>query len=58
MHGLAAALVLAMPVTVLATAFRLLSIEYALGIVWAAVLLLFALGLSLATGLIAANASR
>ena len=58
MHGLAAALVLAIPVTVLATAFRLLSIEYALGVVWAAVLLLFALGISLATGLIAADASR
>jgi hypothetical protein len=58
MHGLAAAFVFAIPVTVLATVLRLLSIEYALGIVWAAVLLLIALGLSLATGLVAADASR
>jgi len=49
---LAGALVLAIPATVLATTFRLLSVEYALGIVWAAGLLLFALGLLVQFGLL------
>jgi hypothetical protein len=49
---LAVTLVLAIPATILPTAFRLLSVEYALGIVWGAVLLLFALGLLIQLGLL------
>jgi hypothetical protein len=45
MDRLVAALILAIPATVPATVFGWLSIEYALGIVWAAVFLIFALGL-------------
>jgi hypothetical protein len=56
MHKLAAALVFVIPVIVLATVFRFLSIEYALGIVWAAVLALMALGLALAIRLVDADA--
>jgi cytochrome c biogenesis protein CcdA len=52
MDRLAPALVLAIPATVLATAFRLLSIEYALGIIWAAAILLIAMGLLLQLGLL------
>jgi hypothetical protein len=57
MHKLAAALVFVIPVIVLATVFRFLSIEYALGIVWAAVLLNMALGLALATRFVDTDAS-
>jgi hypothetical protein len=46
MDRLVAALILAIPATVPATAFGWLSLEYALGIVWAAFLLIVALGLS------------
>jgi hypothetical protein len=49
---LAGALILAIPATVLAGAFRLLSVEYGLGIIWAAVLLLFALGLLVQLGVL------
>jgi hypothetical protein len=38
-------MVFAIPATALATVFRWLSVEYALGIVWAAILLTFALGI-------------
>jgi uncharacterized PurR-regulated membrane protein YhhQ (DUF165 family) len=41
-----ALIIFAIPATVLATVFRWLSVEYALGIVWAVVLLTFALGIS------------
>jgi hypothetical protein len=40
-----ALIVFAIPATVLATVFRWLSVEYALGIVWAVILLTFALGI-------------
>jgi hypothetical protein len=40
-----ALMVFAIPATALATVFRWLSVEYALGIVWAAILLTFALGI-------------
>jgi hypothetical protein len=52
MNGLAAALVLTIPAMVLATAFRLISVEYAIGIVWAITLALVVLGLSLQLGLL------
>jgi hypothetical protein len=46
MDRLVAALILAIPATIPATVFGWLSLEYALGIVWAAFLLIVALGLS------------
>ena len=58
MHKLAAALVFVIPVIVLASIFRFLSVEYALGIVWAAVLLLMALSLALESRFVDTDASR
>ena len=46
MDRLVFALIFATPAIILATVFRWLDIEYALGIVWAGVLLIVALGLS------------
>ena len=45
MDWLVFALIAAIPASVVATAFRWLSIEYGLCIIWAAVLVTFALGL-------------
>jgi len=41
-----ALIIFGIPATALATVFRWLGVEYALGIVWAVVLLTFALGIS------------
>jgi hypothetical protein len=58
MDKLVAALVVVIPVVVVASIFRLLSVEHALGIVWAAVLAAIALGLVLTIRLADADASR
>ena len=50
-----ALIIFAIPATILATLFRWLDIEYALGIVWAVTLLTIALGLLRATRADASN---
>ena len=59
MHQLAAALALVViPATVLATLFRWLDIEFALGIVWVVLLLLVAIGLAIALGVLRETPAR